>query len=86
MPGPLHVPAEWQLSGDGQDFGVPLHTPLIQASPVVHASPSSQVPVCGGFEQMPELHAAPWHWSPAAHVMHVAPPLPQLAMLWTPYK
>jgi len=68
----LHVPAEWHWSGMGHVTAVPaVQTPAIQASPVVHALPSSHGPDLIGLEQAPvlALHVpAVWHWSGMGHV------------------
>src|SRR5205823_2794469 len=67
----LHLPASWHWSGGAHRTGVPgAHVPLSQASPVVHASPSShEVPFAlAGFEHVPVAGLqvpASWHWSSA---------------------
>src|SRR5205823_3398771 len=75
----LHLPASWHWSGGAHRTGVPgAHVPLSQASPVVHASPSShEVPFgLGGFEHLPVAGSqvpASWHWSCAVQTTGFAP-------------
>ena len=57
---------------------MPEHVPLLQASPLVQALPSSHVVPLGaaGFEQVPDagLHVpATWHWSLAVQVTGLEP-------------
>ena len=75
----LHLPASWHWSGGAHRTGVPgAHVPLSQASPVVHASPSShEVPFAlAGFEHVPVAGLqvpASWHWSSAVQTTGLAP-------------
>ena len=81
----LQVPTSWHWSLALQVLAVPpLHTPESHFSPVVHAFPSSQVPVLTGLLQMPVLVLqvpALWHWSLA--VQTTAAPLVQTPDLQT---
>jgi uncharacterized protein YaiE (UPF0345 family) len=42
---PVQTPAEWHWSEAAHVFGVPAHTPWLQVSLSVHASPSLQLPL-----------------------------------------
>jgi len=78
---PMHV-AVWHVLLVAHVRGVPLQTPFTQASPRVHASPSSQVPapvVSGGYTQLPvdgSQVPAKWHWSFAVHTTAVPTHVP----------
>jgi hypothetical protein len=52
-----HVPATWHWSSAVQTTGVPVQTPLRQASPAVHLSPSSQAVSSGKGEKPVALTA-----------------------------
>src|SRR4051812_21517673 len=63
----LHMPTLQSSSRPVQSTGVATHTPAVQASPVVHPSPSSQAPPSFVFTAshapVVALHWPSMHWS-----------------------
>ena len=80
VPSPLHVPVpSWHWFGEAQVYAWPPQLPFVHTSSLVHAFPSSQLPVLLAKLHVPSPLHVPvpsWHWFGEAQVYAWPPQLP----------